>query len=186
MIEVLNEPSTDSSVYNDLDSNYYVNAYSTIRNVESSLGITANNYLHIQYMNAKWGSGNPADYLPNNYFAAYDDHRYIKYDTSVATSHDAYISASCNDDRGGNTPTIVGEWSLSPNSDVENDSDWTASDNIAFYQEWFGAQVQAYEKQQGWIFWTWKTDLNDPRWGYRDAVNAGIIPTDLNNVPNPC
>jgi hypothetical protein len=125
-------------------------------------------------MNTKWGVGDPHQYLTNDYFAAYDDHRYIKYDPSIksSSSPNDYINLSCGDDRGGNVPTIVGEWSISVNTGVEYSSNfWPIANHLDFYSRWFGAQKQAYEKQDGWIFWSWKTQFTrdgkvDPRWSY--------------------
>lgn len=118
-------------------------------------------------MNEKWGSGDPTESLPDTSNAAYDDHRYLKWDSSVDVNKESYISASCADDRGGNTPTIVGEWSLSVPDDVEGSSDWEPEGNTDFYARWFAAQVIAYEKQLGWVFWTWKAELGDYRWSYK-------------------
>lgn len=149
------------------------------------MNIADNNQLHIQMMNQKWGVGDPTQYLTDNRFAAYDDHRYLKYDPSVTVSQAGYLAASCKDDRGGNTPTIVGEWSLSVDTDHEKDAQfWPIANNIDFYKKWFAAQVQAYEKSsvEGWIFWSWKAQLGDPRWSYSDAVTAGIVPKDLNKI----
>ncbi|RFU34687.1 hypothetical protein B7463_g1653, partial [Scytalidium lignicola] len=182
MIEIVNEPVQNSNSVGDMRSYYYPQAFTTIRNVESSLGITQYNELHIQMMNDKWGSGDPTQYLTNNWFAAYDDHRYIKWDTSVAVSQSSYLSTSCNDNRGGNTPTIVGEWSLSVPDDVQWTSGWDPSTQQNFYKNWFAAQVMSYEKQDGWIFWCWKSQLGDYRWAYQDAVAAGIIPTNPSTV----
>lgn len=105
--------------------------------------------------------------------------RYIKWDTSVTTTQAGYLSASCNDDVSGNWPMIVGEWSLSPA--LETDSQFT-QDQTAFYAKWYAAQVMAYEKQDGWVFWSWKTDLDDYRWDYQKAVLAGVIPKDPGTV----
>jgi len=127
-------------------------------------------------MNNKWGSGDPTQYLTDIYFASYDDHRYLKWDPSVAVSQSGYVSASCNDDRGGNWPTVVGEWSLSVKDANQFDSQfWPIANNLAFYRNWFNAQVRAYEKQDGWIFWSWKTSgLNDPRWDYQSRFSACV------------
>ena len=194
MLGIVNEPDTGapSDLLQSLRQQYYPDAFSVIRGVENSMGITSNNYLHIEMMNEKWGVGDPTQYLTDNYFAAYDDHRYLKYDPSVTVSQEGYISASCSDDRGGNVPTIVGEWSLSVATANQYDSDfWPISGSVlTFYQNWFYAQVQTYEKSdvEGWIFWSWKAQLGDPRWSYTDAVTAGIIPTDLSTVAGqrPC
>jgi len=43
------------------------------------------------------------------------------------------------------------------------------------------AQLQAYEKSQGWIFWTWKTE-SSPEWDMQQLFNAGIFPGDLTNI----
>jgi hypothetical protein len=137
------------------------------------LGVTSNNYLHIQMMNAKWGSGEPTQYLTDNYFAAYDDHRYLKFDNNVGVSQDNYIYTSCNDDRGGNTPTIVGEWSLAVPDNVEWTDGWNPTTQQAFYKKWFAAQVISYERQIGWIFWTWKSQLgSDYRWSYQGTLTT--------------
>jgi hypothetical protein len=181
MLEILNEP-VDASGVKDMRSSYYPNAFKRIRAAEAALGVASNNFLHIQMMNTKWGSGDPHEYLTNDYFAAYDDHRYVKWDTSVPVSKDSYIKSSCNDDRGPNWPTIVGEWSLSVPDDVQWTGDWNPSTQQDFYKKWFAAQVISYERQQGWVFWTWKSELGDYRWTYRDAVAAGVIPRNLDSV----
>lgn len=154
-------------------------------------------------MDKLWGSGDPNQYIDDLYYAAYDDHRYLKWDTSVDVSHDSYISESCNDNRDSNWPTIVGEWSLAVPDDVQSSSDWDPSSNVDFYTKWFAAQVHSYEKQQGWVFWTWKAQLDDYRWSYQgiitlfsgfrmiadiyaDAVNSGVIPKDLNSLESVC
>lgn len=153
----------------------------TIRAAEAALGITSNNFLHIQMMNNNWGSGQPTQFLTNNFFAAYDDHRYLKF-SSVTVSQAAYIASACSDtSAGGNTPTIVGEFSLSPPTDVQDSATWNVNTQQAFYKKWFAAATTKYESESnGWIFWSWKTDgLNDYRWDYSAAVAAKVIPTTL-------
>lgn len=138
-------------------------------------------------MNELWGSGNPNQDLSNTYFAAYDDHRYIKWDTSVSVSQSSYLSESCHDNRNSDneTPTIVGEFSISVPDNVQWTSGWDPSTQQAFYKQWFAAQVMSYETYTyGWIFWTWKSQLGDYRWSYQDAVAAGVVPTDLDTVYN--
>ena len=125
-------------------------------------------------MDTKRGSGNPKEFLVDGTFAAHDDHRYLKW-SEVPTDKGSYIDASCNDDRGGDSPLVVGEWSLSVNSDVEGNSDWDPSTNQDFYTEWFAAQVIVYEKQQGWVFCTWKAELNDYRWSFKGKFFPGCI-----------
>lgn len=184
-LQVLNEPT---SGHPTLVSEFYPKAYAAIRAAESALSVSPANQLHVQFMSKSWGSGDPRANLPSdasNLF--FDNHRYIKWDTSVAKTQAAYVNASCNDNLSvsGETDLVIGEWSLSVADDVENTPAWSVRNstaNDAFYQKWFKAQTIAYEKQAGWIFWSWKNELGDWRWSYQDAVNAGIIPKNLDMI----
>lgn len=103
-IEVVNEPVSSWQYPADAASliqTYYPTAWARIRAAENALGVTTDNRLHIQMMNEKWGSGNPLEFLSDLWFAFYDDHRYVKWDTSVPTTRAAYLAASCHDDRSG-------------------------------------------------------------------------------------
>jgi hypothetical protein len=85
--------------------------------------------------------------------------------------------------RDNDSPTIVGEFSLSVPDIVQDTSAWSQANNKAFYAQWFAAQVQKYELHtNGWIFWTWKSQLTDYRWDYQYAVNQQIIPANLANL----
>ncbi|QDS69220.1 hypothetical protein FKW77_001058 [Venturia effusa] len=185
MLEVLNEPSSGHA---GLISDYYPKAYDAIRAAESAISVSPTNQLHIQFMSKTWGSGDPSANLPSGASGvSFDNHRYVKWDNSVAHNQAAYLKASCFDNvsASGETSLVVGEWSLSVPDDLENTPAWQVMDstaNHAFYQKWFKAQAQAYEKQAGWIFWSWKAELGDWRWSYRDAVNAGIIPKNLDDI----
>lgn len=157
-------------------------------------------------MSTLWGAGDPVEFLDDTRFAAFDDHRYLKWANpdEVPWSHESYISTSCSDDRDGDGehgPTIIGEWSVSPPDEVQWNEEWRPDGNEDFYRRWFAAQVQSYEgRTEGWVFWTWKTQLGDYRWGYRgtfqippdlvtfegrqpnraaDAVRAGVIPENI-------
>ncbi|KAJ7519263.1 hypothetical protein O6H91_20G031000 [Diphasiastrum complanatum] len=183
-IELVNEPlqiAASPDVQSMINS-YYPNAWTRIRAVEDKLGITPNNRLHIQMMDAKWGSGNPNQGLNDLYFALYDDHDYVKRTPNVAANRDAYMQFSCHDDRGGNSPVIVGEWSLSTADEDGSQFSLGNSDAVSWYRNWWAAQVMSFEKQTGWIFWTWKVNWiggrDDWRWGYQQAVQAGVIPTN--------
>jgi hypothetical protein len=79
MLEVMNEPVqtwVDQTMASSLISTFYPNAWDRIRAVEDRLNIGAYDRVHIQMMNEKWGSGNPKQSLPDEWFASYDDHRY--------------------------------------------------------------------------------------------------------------
>jgi hypothetical protein len=67
-----------------------------------------------------------------------------------------------------NWPTIIGEFSLSVPDNVQWNGDWHPDSNKAFYSQWFAAQIMSYERDtNGWIFWSWKTQLGDYRWSYQ-------------------
>lgn len=151
MIMLVNEPErTSDPQYPNAQANtdsmrqkYYPTAWSRIRAKEASLGVSSSSALHIQMMDAKWGSGDPKEHLTDLTFAAYDDHEYVKYAPNIAVSKDAYLAYSCNDDRSGNWPVIVGEWSLSVASDVQSTDEWDPAKNVDWYKRWWAAQVMA-------------------------------------------
>jgi hypothetical protein len=179
MLEVLNEPERN---HPDLVSSFYGTAFKKIRAVESQLNIPSEKQLTVQFMDSAWGAGNAKDAVGGASGVAYDDHRYLKW-APIEQSKDSYIKTSCSDTFGqdGNSPVIIGEWSLSPDSAVEWTDAWnpTKEENKKFYTRWWAAQTIAYEKNMGWVFWSWKTQLGDDwRWSYRAAVEAGVIPTD--------
>lgn len=190
MLMLVNEPERtwETSTYPSAAANaqsmretYYPTAWTKIRDTESSLSIPDSGQVHIQMMDQKWSSGDPNQYLTDLTFAAYDDHEYVKYAANLETSKDAYMAFSCADDRSGNYPVIVGEWSLSVDTTVQWTDEWNPSMNVQWYKNWWAAQLMAYENSAaGWVFWTWKTtgSLNDPRWDYKRAVTLGIVDVD--------
>ncbi|KAH7037723.1 glycoside hydrolase superfamily [Microdochium trichocladiopsis] len=184
-IGVVNEPLSWENQVDSLRRKFYPDAYNAIRAKESQLGIPRNDALHVGFMNTLWGSGNPKEFLPSGAFSTiFEDHRYVKFDPSVPKTHDDYIRDACTNDRSspGEDPTVVTEWSISPPD--ENTSYWDRSDaNKAFFQKWFRAAVIGYERfTLGWTFWTWKYQSDDWRWSYKGALDAGVIPWDLNTV----
>ncbi|KAF7925440.1 uncharacterized protein EAE97_010521 [Botrytis byssoidea] len=184
MIGIVNEPIQDAGQAAGMISQFYPAAYKAIRAAEAAAGVQPNNFLHVQAMDQGWGSGDPNSGLAGGVSLAYDEHRYLKW-SNVAVSQTAYLQSSCTYNPISSTggPTVVGEFSLSPPDNVQDTAGWTTSTQGAFYKKWFEAQVMGYENHAlGWIFWTWKAQLNDYRWSYLDAVNAGVIPKDLNSV----
>ena len=184
-LEVLNEPDQHNAGTQNMIQNFYPKAQDRIRAVEKSQNVPAENQLTIQYMSKTWGAGEPTQSLKTTDGTAYDDHRYIKWANNQQQTKDAYKQTSCNDNRGGDKgPVVVGEWSLSAplDSSQEKSPEWDPSKNKDWYKGWFAAQVVSYAKQYGWIYWTWKTQLNDPRWDYQLAVQQGIVPKDFNSI----
>lgn len=196
-LEVMNEPvhaSDYGSQAADMIANFYPKAWSRIRDRENKLNVTPNNRLHIQMMDTSWGSGDPSSHLPDKTFAMYDDHKYYKWDPSVATNKAGYIAAACRDNRGG-SDVIVGEWSLSVADSVQFNDEFqirNRPDQVAWYRQYWAAQAQTFEKSGGWVFWTWKCNwiggMDEWRWCYQSAVAAGAIPRDAASAASlhPC
>jgi hypothetical protein len=90
----------------------------------------------------------------------------------------------------------MGEWSLAVAEDVENNDEFSIRDasqeQIEWYRGWWAAQVQAFERSGGWVFWTWKCDwiggFDEWRWCYKSAIAAGAIPRDAGSAAeiSPC
>ncbi|KAF3010966.1 hypothetical protein E8E13_010476 [Curvularia kusanoi] len=185
MLELLNEPEQN---HPDLITKYYPEAYSAIRAVESDLKIPADRALTIQTMDSTWGAGNPRQNLPQDASnLAFDNHRYLTYSPTPATKND-YLRASCGDEFPSDTdnkPLVIGEWSLAIKQEAEWSDEFSPikEENHEWYRQWWAAQVRAYEKQKGWVFWSWKAELGgDWRWSYQGAVEAGIVPKEFGRV----
>ena len=79
-----------------------------------------------------------------------------RYDGTYEGSTGSSYIGSCD---GYSTGTVAG---LSPE----------AKQNIGTFIQ---AQLAAYEKASGWIFWTWKTE-SAPEWDFQALSKAGIMP----------
>lgn len=125
MLEIINEPLTGNSAVNSLRETYYPAAYKVcsptlqsrliltctqaIRQVEADNQVSPGKALHIQMMSSLWGSDDPTEHLDDKTNTAFNDHRYVKHDSSVNLNKDAYIKTSCNDDRSSSDGvSIVG------------------------------------------------------------------------------
>lgn len=196
----MNEP-VHSSEYPaeaaDMLENFYPAAYSRIRAMERSLGVKPRHQLKIQYMGEAWGAGDPTTFLPANATGLlFDDHRYYKWDTTVEQTKDGYASAACSDDRGGND-IIIGEWSIAISDEYENQPEFAIGSNSTaaqkeWYQSFWAAQVQTFERSGGYVYWTYKCNwiggIDEWRWCYKSAVAAGVIPDDVSSAVSlsPC
>ena len=54
-------------------------------------------------------------------------------------------------------------------------------------RQFIEAQLDAYERRTGWIFWTWKTE-SAPEWDMQDLLANGLFPQPLTarQYPNQC
>lgn len=194
MIEVLNEPVSMHDHNDDgssrypapgevpsLIQTYYPNALKAVRDAESSLNVPDNKKLHVQFMSSKWQSGDPRTTaaVKNDPMTGFDDHNYIGFGVQDNSNKYQLMHSACSDSRvvDGEDFEITGEWSMTSSVD-KNDGDW--------FTQWFTAQQQLYEKpgMDGWVYWTWKTELNDPRWTYSYATYLNYIPTDAAGLEN--
>ncbi|KAH8891492.1 beta-1,6-glucanase [Thozetella sp. PMI_491] len=191
MIEVLNEPVSRHDGGNrypapgedtTLTQVYYPAALKAVRDAEAALGISDSKKLHVQFMSSKWDSGDArtSAAVANDPFTAFDDHNYIGFALPHGSQTDLMHSA-CTDSRvvSGQAFEFTGEWSL-----VTDDS-FNKFDGD-FFRKYFTAQQQLYETpgMDGWVFWTWKTDLDDPRWTYSFLTALNYIPTNAVDLQN--
>jgi hypothetical protein len=190
IIEVVNEPQTPYNTggipqqeKDTLTQTYYPQALAAVRNAENSLNIPTGQQLHVQFMDQLWDAGNPKSSLPSDGNIIFDDHNYVG-GAVTATHPNAkqadYMWYTCYLDNrltDGDTPKIVGEYSLTVDDETSTEFDPNNHSNIAFYEQWFIAQQRLYEQTNGWIFWTWITQLDDPRWDYHSLLNKTWIPT---------
>ncbi|KAI0805060.1 glycoside hydrolase family 5 protein [Xylaria sp. FL0064] len=190
MIEVLNEPVSmhdangrypaPGQVPSMIDT-YYPGALQAVRSAESALGVSGDRALHVQFMSSKWSSGDPRSNaaVAADSLTGFDDHNYIGFGVSDNSNQDALMQSACRDSRvvSGESFEITGEWSMT------SGVDWSNAD---FFKKFWTAQQQLYEKpgMAGWIYWTWKTELNDPRWTYSYATYLNYIPTDAAGLEN--
>ncbi|OTA99742.1 glycoside hydrolase family 5 protein [Hypoxylon sp. CI-4A] len=78
----------------------------------------------------------------------------------------------------GKTSSYIGSCAGKSPGTVAELSETDRSDITRFIH----AQMVAYERAQGWIFWTWKTESSAVEWSFRDLANAGIIPQPLTSL----
>ncbi|CAJ2503578.1 Uu.00g109720.m01.CDS01 [Anthostomella pinea] len=184
VIEVLNEPVSSHDAGGrypapgevpSLIDTYYPGALKAVRDAEVALGVSDDRKLHVGFMSSKWDAGDPRS---NAAVAAdsatmFDDHNYIGFALSSTSDQTALLHSACSDSRvvSGQDFAVTGEWSMT------SGVDWSDAD---FFKTFFTAQQQLYEKpgSNGWVYWTWKTELNDPRWTYSYATYLGYVPTD--------
>ncbi|KAK6063227.1 endo-beta-1,6-glucanase [Seiridium cupressi] len=190
MIEVLNEPVSKHDANGrypapgedtSLTQTYYPGALKAVRDAEAALNVADNKKLHVQFMSSKWDSGDPrtSASVANDPFTAFDDHNYIGFALTNGGDQYSLMHSACTDSRlvSGENFEITGEWSMT------SSVDWS---DAAFFTKFFTAQQQLYEVpgMNGWVFWTWKTELNDPRWTYSYATYLKYIPTDAVALQN--
>ncbi|KAK8160298.1 glycoside hydrolase superfamily [Phyllosticta citrichinensis] len=201
-IEIANEPKReDSGDTQWLVQHFYGSAIDAIVQAEEALGVEDAGRLHIAVMDDLWGSGpSPSTALSTTQLSRllYDDHNYQASPiTAAGNTPSAALTYTCADTVGqGNrvdaqTPKIVGEWALK--LDMLAGHEVATEENRKFFEQYFAAQMDMYERTRGWVYWSWKVkgseDFGDTlQWGYLNAVVAGIVNVDLGAMlaRSPC
>ncbi|KAI1773138.1 glycoside hydrolase family 5 protein [Hypoxylon cercidicola] len=188
MIEVLNEPVSRHDGGNrypapgedpGLVQTYYPAALRAVRDAEA--GVADDRKLHVQFMSSKWDAGDArtSAAVAGDGRTAFDDHNYIGFALSSTGDQHSLMHSACTDSRlaGGEDFLITGEWSMT------SGAAWSDAD---FFRRFFNAQQQLYEKpgMGGWVYWTWKTELDDPRWTYSYATYLNYVPKDAAGLEN--
>ncbi|KAJ8518078.1 hypothetical protein ONZ45_g4797 [Pleurotus djamor] len=144
------------------------------------------------FMDINWQfslPANPADAAAGGP-QAYDNHLYYSFGGVADANPDAYLTSICNLNRVEadaallNTPLWFGEWALS--------TQFAATDG--FLRQWADAQKLAYNKGQGWIFWSFKIEKSPlagdmaRQWSYTEGVRRGYLTRDPRafNDPHVC
>jgi aryl-phospho-beta-D-glucosidase BglC (GH1 family) len=83
--------------------------------------------------------------------------------------------------------TFPGSYKIGSCSTVTGDSKNFSASYKTFLRKYFEAQTQAFEKSNGWIYWTWKAENADD-WSYQKGLAGGWIPKNpaTRMYPNIC
>ncbi|KAG8771802.1 exo-1,3-beta-glucanase [Serendipita sp. 397] len=154
-----------------------------------------------------WQNGFEGVILDTHYYGIFSQQE-------ISRTWDQQVQAACA--RGNQLTTatlwtVVGEWTTAftdcaskgtgsrydgtyPGSTfIGSCTPWTGSganfsaDYKAFLRRFWEAQVTAFERGQGWIYWTWKLENADD-WSYSAGLKYGWIPQDPTQriYPNIC
>jgi aryl-phospho-beta-D-glucosidase BglC (GH1 family) len=190
-IQAVNEPERDGAKTPGLQQ-FYTDFANAIRDEESKMGIYCktpttpsttrvvpsnyDNCVNIMYQDKTWQynmAANPANSCKG--LCLYDDHNYACFGGPSSESEYGYLNWFCDDNRIynnyqlGQSAIITGEWSLCNKFGA---SSYTK-------QKLGKAQTYKYtygSGAKGYIFWSFKTEQNDPNWSYTVAVDQGLLP----------
>ena len=188
-IEILNEPRWD--VPTELLKDYYQRAYRAIRAhcpAEQVAVVFHDGFRsHREYL----GFMQPPEFRN----AIFDVHRYQCFERADLDMdiqghlHKAAVLWTNEADeiqRELGLPAIAGEWSLGLNLEVvslwaEGPFNHALERMDEFQQEaalraYAAAQLLAFERYQGWFFWSYRTETT-PAWCFRDCVERGWLPS---------
>jgi len=205
-IEFVNEPVANR-IGIEIVKDYYENASSTLRSKSS----TTSGVIHDGFMGVRsWD-----DFHPRSDKLILDVHIYQVFGDQVYLTPEQHVAAACAfaptlKEASQFHNIVVGEFSnamtdctrwlnnfllgarydgtlsgFSSAGSCARNSDPASYDAVQM-RRFFEAQIQAYEKTDGWIFWTWKTEAS-PEWDFSEGVRLGWIPQPLNDLKyKPC
>ncbi|KDQ06363.1 glycoside hydrolase family 5 protein [Botryobasidium botryosum FD-172 SS1] len=200
-IELLNEPAGFNSSILQAIRPYWTEGYNAVRALSQDIVVTIGDaFMGVSFWNGFLVPPSAANVLM-------DTHVYQVFsDDQLSLTNDQHISAACavgpslGSYSSRNLWTIVGEWSASPtdcatylngrgrparwSSDLGKSCQGLTGDSTnfsasykSFLRSYWEAQVTSYEKVNGWIYWTWKTESAD-EWSYQKGLEGGWIPQD--------
>jgi len=200
-IELLNEPAGFNSTVLQAIRPYWTNGYNAVRALSQDIVVTIGD----AFMGVGFWNGFLVP--PSAQNVLMDTHVYqIFSDDQLKLTNDQHITAACavgptlGSYSSRNLWTIVGEWSIPPTDcatylngrgrparwstdlgescqGLTGDSSNFSAAYKTFLRSYWEAQVTSYEKVNGWIYWTWKTESAD-EWSYQKGLEGGWIPQD--------
>jgi glucan 1,3-beta-glucosidase len=81
-------------------------------------------------------------------------------------------------------PVMVGEWCLDTKS--KRAAALTDEERLDYYRTLAAAQFKAWEHAVGWIYWSYKLQVDAPEldgWDMGKAIELGYLPKDLSDAP---
>ncbi|GIC90984.1 glycoside hydrolase family 5 protein [Aspergillus udagawae] len=191
-IEAINEPAIYNGINLDELKQYYYDVWGTVRDYNHDTTVVLHDgFLPVDswngFMNVESGC----------WYVMMDTHHYEMFDDALRNlSIDDHINNVCQFSRDhlqhADKWTVVGEWTGGINdcAKVLNGSGSVAglSDLEKLHiRRFIEAQLDAYEKSTGWLFWTWKTE-GSSACDMQDLLANGIFPQPLSDrqYPSQC
>jgi len=204
-IELLNEPMGTAVDINTVKQ-FYQDGWGNLR--DSNVAVTFHDAFKGVTAWGDWGSGMSNLLLDTHHYEIFSDDQVAQsIDTHVSNACDFG-----NQMASTGKWTISGEWTGAStdcakwlngkNKGARYDGTYGASkigscdgkstgtvaslsdDDKSNISRFIEAQLDAYEKATGWIFWTWKTE-GAPEWDMQDLLANGLFPQPLTKRSHP-
>ena len=170
-MEVLNEPhwTLDQAFI----QSFYEQAYTRLRSILKQVTVLG---FHDAFRASVWKS-----FLTNKENVILDLHLYQSFDKkfenaglefNVKYPLEAYTALF--EELSSYTKVIIGEWSLG--LDHKNFRQLDDFNKMLGLRAFGAAQLMAFEKTNGWVFWNYKIEDLSSGWNFRSLVERGILP----------